>query len=217
MRMLVGRSAEFQALGADQGRHAHSIVIDELEFALGRDHDIGMLQVAVGDLFPRKLGSHCRPLLRRAHKCRHVAPAALVLDPLKQGFSLDPVHQDDRVAFSVAQRADFLFAVLERHQASQSPGREVLADLLVAAVPMRRLRGKDADRHGVSRGVDSFVDDGKRPGPGPRLAAEHLSRSSKTAGKDREKRSWGSGESSENRRLTARASLQPPGGMKTPA
>ena len=75
-----------------------------------------------------------------------------------------------RVAFSIVQRADFLFAVLEGHQASQSPGCEVLADLLIATAPMRRLGRKNADCHGVSRGVDPFVDYGKLPGPDPRLA-----------------------------------------------
>ena len=99
--MLVRRRAELQTLGADQGGHAHAIVIDELEFALGRDHDIGVLQVAVRDLFLRKFGSHGRPLSRCAHECRGVALAALVPDPLKEVFTLDPVHEKDRVALPV--------------------------------------------------------------------------------------------------------------------
>lgn len=169
--MLIWRRPKLQALGADQRRHAHAIVIDKFEFTAGRDHDIGVLQVAVGNLLPEELSRHRGPLPRRIEQGSCVALAAAVLYPLEERLALDPIHEHYRIALAVAQRADFVFAVLKRDQTLQPPRGDVGADLVVAAMTMRRGSGKNTDGHGSSRGIDPLVDYRERARPGSRLTA----------------------------------------------
>ena len=61
VRMLVRLDADFQVPPPDQRRHAHAVVVDQLQLAVGRDHHVGVLQVAVGDPGFLQFGDQVEP------------------------------------------------------------------------------------------------------------------------------------------------------------
>ena len=170
--VLVGLDADLQVPPADQGRHAHAIVVHQLQLAGLGDHHVGVLEVAMGDPHVDQL-PHQQSTQRSAAAAQgpRLPSSDAGAGPVEKRLALDPVHEDQRVPLAVAGRADALVAVLELHQAGELVALEILADQVVALAALRRFGGEDPQREVAAAvaAVDPLVDHRERPGPGPRL------------------------------------------------
>ena len=169
-RMLIRLDADLEVAAIHQLRHGEAVVIDELEFARRRDHDVRVLQVAVGDAGEREFLDEPGPVASRSRQGGGIAAYAATAHPVEERFARDPVHDDERIPFPVAGRADAGGVELEADEASRPLAGQKRADGLVAFDALGHFGGERAKSDGVPGRVCSLEHDGERPRPRPRLA-----------------------------------------------
>ena len=173
--VLIRLHTDFQVAPAHQGRHAHAVVVDEFQFVGAGHHDIGMLQVAVGDVGVFQFADQGHPALGHLGEGGGVAFEGPGADPFEQRLPFDPVHEDQGIPLAVAGAADAVVAIFEVDQAGNIACFQVGADLVVAFAPFGRLGGENANGKGAPVACGNpLVDDGEGARPRTRLISRVL-------------------------------------------
>ena len=119
LAVLIRLDAHFQVPPPDQRRHAHAVVIDQLELPGG----VTITLACCRSPWATELSlSSCTASSQRSAICGDgvaIAFQAAGAEPMEERLALHPVHEDQRIPLAVARRADAAVAILEIHEAIQ--------------------------------------------------------------------------------------------------